>query len=258
MKLYRKFFSIHLRSAMQYKLSFFLTAAAQFLVSFEVFLGVYFMFRRFHSVEGFTYYQVLLCYSIVLFQFYLAEFFFRGFDRFSTMLGNGEFDRILARPRNTVFQVLVSRMEFNRVGRLLQGLILLPYSMVVSGVRWDFSRVLTLLFMILGGTLLFAGVFVLGATLSFFTTSGLEVVNVFTDGVKEHGKYPLGIYGKGVLRFCTFVIPYSLVQYYPLLYLLGRREDPLFMFLPLLSGLFLIPCWLVWRLGVRHYKSTGS
>ena len=50
---------------------------AQFFVSFEVFLGVYFMFQRFHSVEGFTYSQVLLCYSAVLFQFYLAEFFSR-------------------------------------------------------------------------------------------------------------------------------------------------------------------------------------
>lgn len=258
MKLYRKYFSIHMKAAMQYKLSFFLTVIAQFFVSFEVFLGVYFMFRRFHSVDDFTYSQVLLCYSVVLFQFYLAEFFFRGFDRFSAMLGNGEFDRILVRPRNTVFQVLVSRMDFARIGRLLQGFVLLPYAMATCGVSWDASRVLTLLFMILGGTLLFAGIFVLGATLSFFTTQGLEVVNAFTDGFKEHGKYPLSIYGKRVLQFTTFVVPFALVQYYPLLYLLGRVESPVYIFLPLLAALFLIPCYLVWRIGVRHYRSTGS
>ncbi len=258
MRLYKKYFAIHLKGAMQYKVSFFLTMIAQFLVSFEVFLGVYFMFQRFHSVEGFTYHQVLLCYSVVLFQFYLAEFFFRGFDRFSTMLGNGEFDRILVRPRNTVFQVLTSRMDFVRIGRLLQGFVLLPYAMATAGVEWNFPRLLTLFFMIVGGTLFFAGVFVIGASLSFFTTQGLEVVNVFTDGIKEHGKYPLNIYGKRVLQFCTFVVPYSLVQYYPLLYLLGRVESPLYVFLPLLSVWFLLPCYLVWRLGLRHYKSTGS
>jgi len=258
MKLYKKYFSIHLKGAMQYKVSFFLTMIAQFFVSFEVFLGVYFMFRRFHSVEGFTYNQVLLCYSVVLFQFYLAEFFFRGFDRFSVMLGNGEFDRILVRPRNAVFQVIVSRMDFVRIGRLLQGFVLLPYAMATAGVEWDFSRLLTLLFMIIGGTLFFAGVFVIGASLSFFTTQGLEVINVFTDGIKEHGKYPLNIYGRRVLQFCTFVVPYSLVQYYPLLYLLGRVESLLYVFLPLLSVWFLLPCYLVWRIGLRHYKSTGS
>ncbi len=258
MKLYKKYFSIHLKGAMQYKVSFFLTMISQFFVSFEVFLGVFFMFQRFHSVEGFTYSQVLLCYSVVLFQFYLAEFFFRGFDRFSTMLGNGEFDRILVRPRNTVFQVLVSRMDFARIGRLLQGIVLLPYAMATAGVQWDAFKLLTLFLMIVGGTLFFAGVFVIGASLSFFTTQGLEVINVFTDGIKEHGKYPLNIYGKGILRFCTYVIPYALVQYYPLLYLLGRTDNPFYIVLPLLSAWFLIPCYLVWRIGLRRYKSTGS
>jgi len=78
-------------------------------------------------------------------------------------LGNGQFDRILVRPRNTVFQVITSQMDFTRMGRLLQGFVLLPYAMATAGVEWNFLRVLTLLFMILGGTLLFAGIFVLGA-----------------------------------------------------------------------------------------------
>ena len=28
--------------------------------------------------------------------------------------------------------------------------------------------------------------------------------------------------------------------------------------LPLIACLFLIPCLLLWRFGVRHYRSTGS
>ena len=28
--------------------------------------------------------------------------------------------------------------------------------------------------------------------------------------------------------------------------------------LPLLALLFLIPCYLLWKVGVRHYRSTGS
>ena len=46
-RLYGHYLSINVRSAMQYKTSFFLTALGQFLVSFNVFLGIYFMFRRF-------------------------------------------------------------------------------------------------------------------------------------------------------------------------------------------------------------------
>ena len=75
MRLYKKYFLIHLQSIMQHKVSFLLTVIGQFLVSFNVFLGVYFMFRRFHNVNGFTYSDVLLCFSIMLMEFSLAEAF---------------------------------------------------------------------------------------------------------------------------------------------------------------------------------------
>ena len=258
MRLYGKFLAIHFKSAMQYKTSFFLSMLGQGFVTINTFLGIFFLFQRFHAIEGFTYSQVLLCYTVVLLQFYLAEFFARGFDRLDTLLGNGEFDRIMVRPRSTVFQVLTSRFEFTRLGRVLQVLILLPYSIATCEVAWDFPKVLTLIFMILGGALLFSSIFVAGAALSFFTTQGLEVINVFTDGGKEHGKYPWSVYGRRVLQFCTFVVPYALVQYHPLLFLLGRETNPLFVFLPLCAAWFLLPCALLWKLGVRHYKSTGS
>lgn len=79
-----------------------------------------------------------------------------------------------------------------------------------------------------------------------------------TDGAREFGKYPFGVYGKGILRFCTFVIPYALVQYYPLLYLLGRSSDRLLIFTPLAALLFLLPSYGLWRFGVHRYKSSGS
>lgn len=258
MRLYRKYFAIHLKSAMQYKVSFFLALLGQALVTINMFLGIFFLFQRFHVIEGFTYSQVLLCYTVVLLQFYIAEFFARGFDRFDAMLGNGQFDRILVRPRNTVFQVLASRMEFTRLGRVLQVAVLMPYSIATCGVEWDFPKALTLVFMVLGGAFLFSAVFVLCAALSFFTTEGLEIINVLTDGAKEHGKYPWSVYGKRVLQFTTFIVPYALTQYYPLLYLLGRETNPVFIVLPLCAAWFLLPCALLWRLGMRHYKSTGS
>ena len=47
MSLYWKYFSIHLKSQMQYKVSFFLTALGQFLGSFTAFLGNLCMFSQF-------------------------------------------------------------------------------------------------------------------------------------------------------------------------------------------------------------------
>lgn len=257
-KLYGHYVSIHIKSMMQYKLSFLLTAIGQFLVSFNVFLGIMFMFQRFSNVEGFTYSEVLLCFAIVLMEFSLAECFARGFDQFSSMVKDGEFDRVLVRPRGTILQVLGSKFELTRCGRMLQAIVMFIYGIHVSNIDWNFGKVITVIFMLTGGTAVFSGLFLVYAALCFFTLEGLEFMNVFTDGGREFGRYPIGIYGKRILQFCTFIIPYALVQYYPLLYLLGRRQNVGWVFVPLLAVLFLIPCYGLWRFGVRKYQSSGS
>lgn len=258
LRLYMKYFTMHVKSILQYKKSFLLTAIGQFLTSFTMFLGVYFMFQRFSLVEGFTYSQVLLCFSIALIEFSIAECFARGFDTFSSMLGNGEFDRIMVRPRNEIFQVLGSKIEFTRVGRLLQAVVMLVYGIKSSGIMWTGDKIAVLLFMIAGGTVVFTGIFIVYAALCFFTTENLEFMNIFTDGAREYGKYPISIYGKRVLQFCTFIIPLALVQYYPLLYLIGRESKDWYFFAPLVACLFFLPCLIIWKTGLKHYKSTGS
>ncbi len=258
MRLYMKFFGIHLKGAMQYKLSFLLTTIGQFLVSFNAFLGVLFMFERFHDVKGYRFSEVVLCFSIVLMSYSLAEMFMRGFDLFATTISNGEFDRILLRPRSVILLVISGKIEFTRFGRMLQAILMLVYGVKASGLHWDIYKIITLFLMILGGTVIFGCLFVVYASICFFTLEGLEFMNILTDGAREFGKYPIDIYGKKVLQFCTFLVPYTLFQYYPFLYLIGRVHSWQYMFLPVLGCLFLIPCYLLWRYGVRHYKSTGS
>ena len=223
-----------------------------------MFLGVYFLLDRFESVKGFTYEQVLLCFSTVWMAFALAECFFRGFDRFAPMLGNGQFDRIMVRPRNLVFQVLATQIEFSRLGRFLQALVMMIYTFPRCGVDWTADRILTFALMLICGVLEFAGLFVIYASLCFFSTEGLEFMNIFTDGGREFGSYPIAVYGEKVLKFFTFLVPLALVQYYPFLYLVGQAEHWWYALTPVAAWLFLIPCAILWKIGLRHYKSTGS
>lgn len=258
LRLYFRFLEVHVESMMQHKLSFFMTTIGQFLVSFNVFLGVYFMMDRFHKVKGFTYPQVLLCFSITLSAFTLAEMFFRGFDTFSTMIGNGEFDRFLLRPMGPIFQVLCGRLELTRIGRLLQSVVILAYALPRSGVLWTPARILTLLSMIAGGTVVFASLFIIYASFCFFTLEGLEFMNIFTDGAREYGKYPVGIYGRTIMTICTFLVPFALFQYYPFLYLTGISTNGWYALLPFAACLFLIPSLMFWNFGLSRYRSTGS
>jgi len=260
MKLYFKYLLILFKSQMQYRTSFWLLTIGQFFIPFTVFTGLYFLFERFGQIKGWNFSEVALCFAIIHMAFAISECFVRGFDMFSSLVVNGDFDRLLVRPRSTVLQVLGSRFEFTRFGRLLQSIMVLIWAVSSIPAEWTVLKIVTLFFMILSGVFIFSGIFILAATLSFWTIQGLEITNIFTDGGREMAQYPLNIYQKWVTRFFTFVIPFGCVNYFPLLYILDRTEgnDLFYMITPIAGILFILPCLFIWRFGVRHYRSTGS
>lgn len=260
MKLYLRYMSILFKSQMEYRTSFILLSIGQFFVPFLVFVSIFLLFQRFPNIGGWSLYEVALCYSVIHIAFSLSECFARGFDSFSSIIINGDFDRILVRPRRTILQVLGSKFEFTRIGRFMQSIVVLIFSLTSINIDWNIYKVITLILMIISGVFIFAGIYMLGATLCFWTIEGLEVINIFTDGGREISQYPLSIYKEWVRKLFTFVIPFGTVNYLPLMFILDKVEGNKFVYMitPLFGIMFIIPCVLIWNFGVKHYKSTGS
>jgi ABC-2 type transport system permease protein len=245
---------------MQYRTSFWLLSFGQFFIPFTVFAGLYFLFERFGQIKGWDFFEVALCFAVIHMAFATSECFARGYDAFSSLVVNGEFDRLLVRPRSTVVQVLGSKFEFTRFGRLLQSVMVLGWALMNLSIEWSVIKAITLCLMVLSGILIFTGIYIVAATMCFWTIQGIEIVNIFTDGGREIAQYPLNIYQKWITKFFTYVIPFGTVNYLPLMYVLGKTEgnDIFYMITPIMGSLFILPCLLVWHLGVRHYRSTGS
>ncbi len=172
--------------------------------------------------------------------------------------GDGEFDRILVRPRNIILQVLGTEISFERIGRCIIAIILFIYLLVRNPELLRADILITLALMIICTFILYSALFILKAGITFFTTQSLEIMNIFTDGARDLTQYPLDIYKEWVKKFFTFIIPLALVNYYPLLYIIGRTDNKFYIVAPLLSILFIIPCYIVWRVGLKKYKSIGS
>lgn len=253
-----KYASVCTQSVMQYKVSFLLMIIGRFLLAFCELIAIKFLFYGFTQIKGYTYGDILLCFAVIQMSFTFAELFGNGFKVFSGMVRSGEFDRMMLRPCSLILQVMGSRFEVGRTGPLLTAFFTLVLGIRHSQVTWNLMTVWTIAAMTIGGTLLFIGLFVLEASFCFFSIEDTSLINVLTYGAKTHGKYPIDIYGKGILRFCTYVIPYTLIQYYPLQFLLGKTRSWYLAFCPLGIVVFLLFCYLIWRFGVKNYKSCGS
>jgi len=221
MKLYLKYISLILKSHLQYKASFIMIAVSQFFAPFTAFAGIYFLFRRFGNIQGWTMFEVFMCFAVVGACFSVSTCFARGFDVFANMIRTASFDRILVRPRGTVLQILGSNFDLKRIGHLLQSIVVLAIAIKGVNINWDPARILMLFNMIFGGTVIFTGVYMLQAAAAFWTIEALEVANIFTHGIKEHASYPLNIFPKWITVFFTYIIPFGTINYLPLQYLLG-------------------------------------
>ncbi len=249
---------MHLKAELEYRVNFILSFLSQVLVIFTSYIVIYSLFSKFNNIKGFTLDEVLLCYCIIYFGFIMNEVFARGIDRFDKLIIRGEFDRLLLRPQNIIIQVLCSDSNFTKTSRLIQILIFLVITLIRLSIKWSLLKVITLLLMLLSSCIVFFCIFLVAASYCFFTVQGLEVRNVFTDGGKHIAQYPIGIFSKGVVQFFTFIIPYAFVNYYPLLFFIGKSDNILYAFSPLLVLIYLIPSILIFNWGMKRYTSAGS
>lgn len=257
-KVYIESMKLQLKSQLEYRVSFVLSFISQIGVFFTYYFMTIALFEKFDNIKGFSLYEVLLCFAIINFGFSFNETFFRGIDKFDKFIIDGSLDRLLVRPRGILYQVICSEMDFVKVARIIQSLVIFFIAVCHLDIEWNIMKVILVLIMLFASVILFFELFLLMASYCFITIHGLEVRNVFTDGGKHMAQYPIGIFKKGFIFIFTFIIPYASINYYPLLYLLGRSDNYLYLLSPFLVFVYLIPCFISFRMGLKHYSSTGS
>jgi ABC-2 type transport system permease protein len=263
LRLYLRYASVSLRSQLQYRASIVMQSIGTFLVTGVEMLAIWALFARFGEIRGWTLPEVALFYGMISISWALCDALGRGFEVFGVLIKEGELDRLLLRPRSPVLQLLGHELTIRRIGRLAQGVIVLAYAISSLDLAWSVPRVLLLGGAIAGAVCTFLGLLLLQATTAFWTTETLEVWNAFTYGGVTMGQYPLPIYRSWFRALFLFAIPLGSVTYLPGVALLGR-EDPLGTpalvqwLAPLAGPAFLLLALAAWRVGVRHYRSTGS
>lgn len=263
--LYTRLVAIQIRSQMQYRVSFWMELLSTGILNGSYFLSLVLILERFNNIMGWTLGEVAFLAGMIEMSFATMDLIFSGFDPdgFSTMVRMGTFDQMLLRPVSITLQMFGSKFEMRRIGRMLEGAVIFIYALSVAPVQWTLGKLLYFPVVFFSQVLAFGALFMMGATLTFWTVQPVEAVNILTYGGNELMTYPASIYPIWLQRFFTYIIPFIFLNYYPALYFLNK-PDPLGMpgfapFLAPLAGVSMLAlaAWF-WRFGVNHYQSTGS
>jgi ABC-2 type transport system permease protein len=261
--LWRRLVGAQVRSQLQYRFSFVLTLIAQFAISFIDFLAIVVIFHNVPRLAGWSVQEVAFLYALSSITFGVTDLVIGHFDLVPRLIRDGNFDILLVRPRGTLFQIVASDFQLRRLGKALQGVVILVYALLALHVDWTVSRVVVFALSIPSGIVIFSSVWVVFGCLVFWTVEGGEFANAFTYGGNFLTQYPVDIYGAWLRRFLAYLVPLAFVAYFPALYIFGK-PDPLGLprVLEFLSpavavlGVFVAGC--AWSFAVRHYRSAGG
>ena len=256
--LWTRYVRVHALSQLQYK-GWLIAMLPSLVYVVTDPLDAVLMFDRFGALGDWTASRILLVYGLALLSFGLSELFARGIDYFPMLVRTGEFDRLLLRPRALLFQTCALRFHLNRLNRVTAGLLLTLVCLRAQGMAVTAANVLLLLLAVVGGTLAYAGIMLVAAAASFFTIGQSELINLFTNGSYQVAKAPPQLLPGLLRRAFTFLMPMFLFTYYPASAVCGWGGSRLMGWLALPAcGAFFGAAYVFWRVGVRHYKSTGS
>ena len=136
--LYGRYVATSLRAQAQYPAATLMLTAGHCAATAIEILGVFALFDRFGPVGGWSFGEAALFYALVNIMFSLADMLSRGFDVFGTdFVRTGAFDRVLLRPRAAALQLVGYEVRLSRLGRLLQGLVVLIFATSLAPIDWD-------------------------------------------------------------------------------------------------------------------------
>ena len=260
---YRHLLGAQVRSQTQYRGSFAADVVGSVMFGVLDVVNVLVLFRVTPALGGFGFAEVFLMTALAGCAFAAADLVIGNVERLRQYVRSGLFDVLLIRPLSSLAQLAAMDVATRRVGRVAFSVVMVAVAAANASVPLTPGRLGLLVVTPIAGAMIFGAVFVATATVAFWWIESGEIANGLTYGGLGFTQYPITIYGALFRRLLAYAVGFAFVAYYPTLALLGRPDPlgaPAFLGYasPAAAVAAVVAAALIWRTGVRHYRSTGS
>jgi ABC-2 type transport system permease protein len=260
---YRHLLAATVRSDWQYRASFALYVVGQALATAADLAAVLVLLASVPALAGWSAEEVVFLYGVAGFGFGLADLFISQVEDVAAYVKSGRFDSLLIRPMGALWQLSAREFALRRVGRSIPPIVVLVVVLGRLDVDWTVARALLVPVTVVSAALIFGSLWVVTCSIAFWTVETQEVANTFTYGGAALTRYPIDVFGSWLRRLVVFVVPLASTAYLPGCILFDHpMPDGLPRWVawtgPAVAVLWVLLARGVWRLALRHYRSTGS
>src|SRR5207248_1361005 len=143
------------RSDLQYRTSFWLFTFGQFFITFIDFATIAVIFNQVQDLAGWSLNEVAFLYGITCVSFGLADMAISQVENIAERIKLGTFDQLLIRPLSPLFQIAADDFALRRIGKVLQGAVVLAIAMSRLPINWTPARVVFISVTIVSGTVIY-------------------------------------------------------------------------------------------------------
>lgn len=218
---------------------------------------------RFQPLKGWDFPDLAFIYGLGLLSHGMMVILFITTWQMGRMVIQGEFDRMLLRPMNVFFQLIVSYVNFIGLIDLIPATVIFFYACHLVGFEWTAVNILKLLLVLIGGMFIRASLYICLGTVAFWSKQNTSLVGMANQLLERFTLYPISIYPIAIQLLFTFLIPIGFISYYPANEFLGKNggfELPLDLAIwtPIVGAASFLLSQVVFKLGMKNYESAGS
>lgn len=258
-RIYWLYFVQYWKSRLIYKSDFIIGALGQ-TVSVAVSLAfLTLIFTQIETLQGWTFNEMLFLAGFGGLAVFTHNVFLYNITRLGEdYIVTGDFDRMLLRPLNPLFQIYADNIRDNNVPKVIANIALMAYAANQIGLQITPVKSLYFVTSLISGILVIASIYLFFSTTAFWTgTSRSAVWLIFR--LSDFRKYPIEIFGVIIQALLVTLVPLAFASVFPASFILGKEAFRNWQLItPFVGPVFFIGAYSFWKFGLSRYSSTGS
>lgn len=257
LKVFWQLIRINFKKTLIYREQFWITLTALFLWVFVYIAFFEVLFLHVDSVAGWNKSQMLTVLAFYYFGMAIGNMFYRNnFEEFGQKVIQGKLDHVLTKPANARTLIFFENMRFDHIIDMFYAALIFVYAFSSGNIEFQAPMLVLGLSTALFGQLLFYGMLLAVATLTFFVDR-IDSMGSFIWHLAQISRYPRQIFvGAGRILF-QFVFPLALIGSIPAEIVLGKSSWQVLLGFTITSVIVWAIGTSIFDLGLKKYHSAN-
>ena len=256
-RVYRAFFSSSLAREFEFKANLIAKVGQNLMWIFFFLMILFVVYGKTNSVAGWAKGDAFILAATVFLMNAIFNAFFFSLQEIPQQIRLGTMDFVITKPMDTQFWVSARRFNFDQIGTIFAGCVMLGVGLHIQNLGPSPVQWIAYITMVGVSTAIFYSF-----NLALMTTAIwlVRVDNLWVLGESVVGvaRYPVDIYGTGLQRFLTFVVPLAFLATAPARQLVKALDFASLGESLLWAAAVLILSRIFWRRAMRSYSSASS